>query len=1011
MKKNLTYLSLKYRKFSLFLVFIILLLGVYNYIIMPRQEVADVSPPLAQIVTFYPGGSPKDIENLITEPIEKEVSKIKGFDESSSVSKKGVSIVKVFLDDTAVPKDSWIELNEKIDDIESQMPDGTMQIKINTDLAKTAGMIFSISGKNYDYETLGKYGDYIQNKLINIDGVESFDVLGNISKEVEIIIDYKKLNQTNLSIEDISKIIKSENIKIPSGDLEQGIQSIKVNTTDSFKNLKEIGNIIIKSSPERQITKLKDIAKIKYNYNEDNTHYSYNGKKTILLTGYFKSNNNNVVVGENVEKKLDNIKKSLPNDLEINKVSFQPDTINESINKFIKNLIQAVFFVILVVFLGMGLKNAIIVSITIPFAIAVSFITMNYLGIKLEQMSITALIISLGMLVDNSIVVIDSIQYYIDNGVNKFKASIKGANEVAFAMFTSSLTTIIAFSPLLFIKSAIRDYLFGIPSVVIIALIASYLCAQLITPIIAYIFLKSSNTKELKIYKLKKYFKGGFNWSIKNKKIIITILIISIISTGLIFTNIQKNMFPKANKPMFYINITSEKNGNIKVTESIVKDIEKILENDFKVNEVTSSFGNGLPKFYMTVLPVTPSKETAQILAKVNINELENFKNLTDLTTAIQKKLNKEIINSQIDVKMLDMGTTSSKPINFKVIGSDLEGLKNVSDTLTKKLTNINGTIRTKNSFLNKIYELQVKVDKSKARIHQISSMDVNKAVSFSLKGIKSTNIEDGKDIYSVLVKSNINSKKDLENMMIKSSISGKKVLLKSIADIKLTKVYPKIQHSNGTRVVEIESDIINGFNPKDIEEKIKEVIEINDYNNYEFDFEGEMARVKESFLDLFKYALISLLFIFALLVLQFNSYLQPIIIFISVILSFVGALAGLYFSGQPLSFTALLGLVSLMGIVVNNAIVLIDYMNRNIKRVSSIKEVCQMAIERRFRPIILSTTTTIVGLTPLLITSSEMFRPMATVIISGLFLSTSLTLIIIPMIYYNMQINIKPSN
>ncbi|MGM0379554.1 MAG: efflux RND transporter permease subunit [Bacillota bacterium] len=1011
MKKNLTYLSLEYRKFSLFLVFIILILGVYNYIIMPRQEVADVSPPLAQIVIFYPGGSPEDIENLITEPIEKEVSKIKGFDESSSVSKKGVSIVKVFLDDSAIPENSWIELNEKIDDIESSMPEGTMPIKINTDLAKTAGMIFSISGKNYDYQTLGKYSDYIQNKLINVDGVESFDVLGDISKQVEIIIDYKKLNQTNLSIEDISKIIKSENIKIPSGDLEQGIESIKVNTKDTFKNLNEVGNIIIKSSPSGQITKLKDIAEIKYSYNEDDTHYSYNGKKTILLTGYFKSNNNNVSVGKNVEKKLDKIINDLPKDLQINKVSFQPDTISDSVNKFIKNLLQAVFFVILVVFLGMGFTNAIIVSITIPFAIATAFISMNYLGIKLEQMSITALIISLGMLVDNSIVVIDSIQYYIDKGLNKFEASIKGANDVSFAMFTSSLTTIIAFSPLLFIKSAIGDYLFGIPSVVIITLIASYLCAQLITPIIAYIFLNSSKTKELKIYKLKKYFKGGFNWSIRNKRIIVTILIISIISTGLIFKNIQKSMFPKANKPMFYINITSEKKGNMEVTESIVKDIEKILVNDYKINEVTSSYGNGLPKFYMTVLPVTPSKETAQILAKVDINKLKNFKTLTDLTTSIQKKINKEIINSQIDVKMLDMGTTSSKPINFKVIGSDLEGLKKIADNLTEKLTNINGTIRTKNSFSNKIYELQVNIDKSKARIYQISSMDINKAVSFSLKGIKSTSIEDGKDIYNILVKSNVNSKKDLENIMIKSSINGKKVLLKSIADIKLIKVYPQIEHFNGTRVVEIESDIINGFNPKDIEEEIKEVIKINNYNSYEFNFEGEMSRVKESFLDLFKYALIALLFIFALLILQFNSYLQPIIIFISVVLSFVGALAGLYFSGQPLSFTALLGLVSLMGIVVNNAIVLIDYMNRNIESVDSIKKVCQMAIERRFRPIILSTTTTIVGLTPLLITSSEMFRPMATVIISGLFLSTSLTLIIIPMIYYNMEKYIKPSN
>lgn len=1006
MKKNLTYLSLKYRKFSLFMVLIVLILGSFNYFIMPRQEVADVSPPLAQLITIYPGGSPEDIENLITDKIETEVSKIKGFDESSSISKSGISIVKVFLDDEAIPEESWLELNETIDDLEGEMPQGTLSIQVNTDLANTAGIIISLSGEGYDYEVLADYADYIEEELLTIDGIESFDVLGNLSKEVEIIIDYKKLNNTFLSIEAVSNRIKAENIKIPAGNLENGLNKIKVNTSGSFKNLDSIKNMILGvSDDENQVIRLKDIASVKYNYDEETTHYSYNGNKSILLTGYFKEDLNIVTVGKNVENKLAELKINLPKDLEVNKVSFQPGEIEKSINEFIINLLQAVLFVVLVVLIGMGFRNAIIVSTTIPFSIAVTFIAMNFLGIKLEQMSITALIIALGMLVDNAIVVSDSIQHYLDQGVKPFKASVNGANDVAFAMLTSTLTTIIAFSPLLFIKSAIGDYLFGIPSVVIIALLASYLCAQLITPLMAYLFLKPSNGKTLKIFAFKKYFVKGFNWSINHKKVLITIIILSLISTGVMFKTIQKSMFPKANKSIFYINLTSEESGNIKATENLVKEIEEILINDFPVNEVTSSFGDGLPKFYMTVLPVTPAKETGQILAKIDMDKLGENQNLKTLTESIQERLNEEISGGIVSVRLLDMGTSSDKAISFQIAGNNLDIVKEISDEVTNKLSEIEGTTQTSNSFFDKVYELKVNVNKDKASIYKLTSMDIQKMVSNSLKGIKSTSFEDGNKTYDILIKSNINTKKDLENLMIKSSLTGKKILLKSIASIDLIKVYPQIEHLDGKRVVKIDSDIKDGFNSKLIEDEIKEFIESKNYKNIFVTYEGEMSRVKDSFLDLGKYALISLLFIFALLILQFNSYIQPIIIFISIILSFVGGISGLYFSGQPLSFTALLGLVSLMGIVVNNAIVLVDYMNQNKKEDQSILSICEEAIDRRFRPIILSTTTTIVGLTPLLLTSGELFRPLATVIISGLIISTTLTLIVVPTIYYKFQI------
>jgi multidrug efflux pump subunit AcrB len=341
-----------------------------------------------------------------------------------------------------------------------------------------------------------------------------------------------------------------------------------------------------------------------------------------------------------------------------------------------------------------------------------------------------------------------------------------------------------------------------------------------------------------------------------------------------------------------------------------------------------------------------------------------------------------------------------------RVSTESLEDLKRISDEITDALVSNSETTRVNNSFANQVYELKVNVDSNEASLSHITSMDIQKSVNQALKGVRSTTLETDRNEYDVFVKSDINNKEALENLMVQSTATNQKVLLKSIATIELVQVYPQIERLNGKRVAEITSDVQPGVNPKAVEDKIKTFIDDQHYKDIFLDYDGVMAKVRESFTDLGRYAVVALLFIFALLILQFNSYLQPLIIFISIVLSFIGGISGLYLSGQPLSFTALLGLVSLMGIVVNNAIVLVDFMNqyRAEHENLSLLEVCQESIDRRFRPIILSTTTTIIGLTPLLLTGGELFRPLATVIMSGLALATVLTLVIVPTIYYTLN-------
>jgi len=986
------------RKITLVLAVAVMIFGLYSYFIIPKQEDPDITPPFAMLTTIYPGASPEIMEKLVTKKIEDKLVEIDGYQYSQSYSQNSVSIVIMRLRNGADIDESWRALREKMDDLQSQLPEGSSKVNIKTDLAETAGIIISLTGGNYSYEELEFFAEDMKNQLMKIGGISRFEINGTQNKEVKVRVDIRKLNQYMLSLQDIANIIEASNVEIPSGTIDG--TSINVKVSSQYENLEDIEDTIIYVSPDSGLSvRLKDIAKVEMGLEDSSYKVKHDGQNAVLLTGYFVKNKNIVHIGKDVEKVLDKLKENLPEDVTLDKVLFQPEEVAKSTSDFIKNLLEGMIFVIIVVFLAMGLNNAIVVSTAIPLSIMATFIAMNLLGIKLHQISISALIIALGMLVDNAIVISDAIQVRLDKGEDRFDACVNGAREVAIPVFSSTLTTVAAFIPLLMLDSVAGEFVISVPQIVMISLSFSYITALFVTPSLAYIFFKPGRGK-LKSFSLRRVFMSLLSKGIKYRKLTIALSIGVFAFSIYIALQLGLQFFPYADKDMMYININSEIGNDLEKTEKIAEDVFNVLKEQPEIKFYTGAIGDGLPKFYNAIPISTPSKDYAQILLKLDLKKGGRFKTNSEFADHLQLELDRRVTGGTASVKMLELAEPAAAPVIVRISGEDMDQLVHTASVIKSMLEGIPGTMNIEDDHADRIYQYNVDMDRAVAAYYGLSAYDVQNEMNIALMGRVPTKLRQYGREYNIRVEGNISSKEDLENLMVKSTATGKKALLKSVAPITVDHQYPQIKKYDREMTVMVYSDVKTGYSPVDVERKLEEKLKQTDLGNVSIVFDGEREKIIQYFGDLGVSMIFAVILVYIILLFQFRSFLQPFVILVTIPLSVIGSVFGLAIFRQPLSFTALLGVVSLAGVVVNNAILLLDFINAERNEGKDVDEACVDAVDKRFRPIMLTTTTTVIGLIPLAFGGSSLMVPMAVSLMSGLMVSTLLTMVIIPVVY-----------
>ncbi|MGI6451356.1 MAG: efflux RND transporter permease subunit [Desulfitobacteriia bacterium] len=994
------------RAFVVFFVILTVILGCYAYYLIPKQDSPDVTAPFALITTVYPGASPEDVEKLVTRPIEDVVLETSGYKESLSYSRNSISIVVIELDNRADVEKAWTDLRQRIDDLQNKLPRECYPPEINTQLDETAGMIFALAGENYDFDQLNAFAENLKRELVRVPGVARFEIHGRQEKEIQVIVRTAKLNQYNISLEDIYNILQIQNMEIPSGALNTEEMKINVRTPGIFSSISDIENTIVTVSPETgALVRLKDIASIEWGLEESASKIKNNGKNAILLVGYFQDSNNIVLVGKEIHQKLAQLTKSIPEDLEVCEVTFQPEDISQAVNDFFFSLLLGMVLVIIVVFVGMGIKNALAASVAIPLSILIAFIAMYLTGQKVNEISIAALIVALGVLVDDAIVIIDAIQAYIDQGVDKLIACLEGIKESIRPVFTATLVTSVAFIPILVVPGPAGDYLSTIPFTVGFSLFASFAVAILVTPVMLYIFYEKFPAAPLeKDSKLRNYFAGFLEKSLRNKKKALALVLLVFLASFGLLKLIPLQFFPLADKDLAYIDLRSEQAADLAKTEALAAQVEDFLSQQPEVVNYTLSIGDGLPKFYITLPRGTPSQDYAQVMMKLDLDS-GRFANLEELAVYYQEELDKLLVGGKATVNLLEKAYPGS-PLEIKILGEDREKLEEAAELFSQTLQEMPGTINVEKDSDPSVYEFRIAVDNDRATNLGITKYDIQRQINIALKGSEASVYRKAGNEYGIVVKSDIKSKGELENLGIKSSVTGSKVLLKQFAQVQLESSFPSIKKYDGRQCITVTSNLKPGYSAVSAERQLKGKVAQQSADaaisleGLEILYQGETKDIVDNFSDLGLGALFGIFAIYIILMLKFGSFLQPLIIFAAIPLSFIGVFLGLFLCRQPLSFTALIGSVSLMGLVIKNGILLIEYMNKARERGENLEDSCINALKRRYRPIITSSVTTIFGLVPLALSGSTLFTPMAVALMAGLLASTFLSLVIIPLLY-----------
>lgn len=999
-------MAIKERKVTILLALMVLAYGIYAYYYLPKQENPDTSSPTAQIITPFPGATADEVERLVTMKIEEALSGMEGLEYMTSYSSPNVSVVLITLNYEVDYDEQWRLLKDTLETLSADLPTGVMPSKIDTDFTTSAGVILSLSSESRSLQAIETYAQTFVQALSRVEGVKRVQIDGLPNREVEVRLDGYKMTQLPFSNVEVVNMITAQNVSIPAGDIVLRNGKKTVASPRGFTSLDALERLPFFTNPATgEVTRLKDFAKVGI---KDTASHSYfvNDVPAILISVYFKSNQNIVLVGDEVRDVMQSVSKSMPRDLDVGELLFQPQEVEDAIGKFMLSLIQGMAFVIVVVLIGMGLRNAIVVSTAIPLSIAITFVMMSLLGIDLQQMSIAALIIALGILVDNSIVISDAIQFKLDESVGIWEASFEGARESAIPVLTSTLTTVAAFAPLMALPGEAGEFAKSLPQVVIIALIASYVVAMFVTPALASLFFRA---KRIKRHAPKSKMRQFFIWmlkrvlSMRKTAYLVLVLVIAASAYSVLFLEIA--LFPYADKDVVYIDLFVDQVGDLSQTEAFVKEALEVIRSYEGIDAVYQSIGGSFPKFYLTVASRPPQEDYAQLLMRVNLSENKAFDDLEKLALDMQVRLDEALDGGRVSVNLLEINQPGPA-IDVKISGQERGAIEAAARDIENFLLEDARTIKVSSDQPEKIDQVSVQLKEGVALQYGLTLYDIQNQLNIALSGRTATTMYlEGAD-YDVVVVNQIQNEQQLLDLKLTGMEA---VYLKDLARLEEEAAFGKLKRHNRLPAVFVSADVKPGASAtvlqKDLESYIESTLNLE---GVEVDFGGDKEIIDKYISGLIGAAIFALIVIYIILLIQFNSLVQPLVVLMSVPLSVIGSVLILLAFGMNITFTVGLGVASLIGIVVNNAILLIEFMNRRRLEEPDLKSVCIQAVDRRFKPIFLSTITTIIGLVPLALSRSSFFTPMALALMGGLMVSTLLTLIVIPLIYYSVEMNRK---
>ena len=972
----------------------------------------------AVVVTLYPGATSTEVEEEVTYLVEKAIQELPYIDKIRSLSTSGMSQITVTMKNNYGPNELpqiWDELRRKVNDMSSSLPPGARAPMVNDDFGDVYGIMLMVSGEDYSYRDISDYVDYVKRELELIPGVGKVSLAGKQQEQVFVEMSLNKAASSNIDPQLVTNLLNSQNLVSDAGNIQVAGDNLKIRTSGGFRSVQELEELIIPGTTGDKLIYLKDIATVSRGFQNIPTNLlSFNQNRAINLGISFSSGVNVVEVGQLVDAKLASIENARPAGMKIETMYNQPNEVDASVSSFVWNLIAAVVIVIGVLLVFMGLKSGILIGLILFLTCLGTFMLMLQAEIELQRISLGALIIALGMLVDNAIVVVEGILIGRQRGQTTLEAAQAIVKQTMWPLLGATVIAITAFAPIGLSPDATGEFAGSLFWVLLFSLFLSWITAITITPFFAQMFFGVEGEKQQE-GEIKDPYAGAFfvyykvllNICMKYRWASTIAVVITFVASVAGFAYVKQSFFPPSTTPIFLVDVWMPEGTDIRETQNIIEAMEAKAASIDNVEFVSSTIGKGFPRFLLTYSPEKNFGSYGQIAIRTS-----SFDTLETVMLTFREFAETNFAQTQLKFKRLEIGPSTDAKIEARISGPDPDVLREIGAQVMSVFNATPGTVNVRHDWRERVKYISPRFNETQARRLGIVKSNVDKSFLFAFSGVQIGVYREGTTLLPIIGRLPAEERIDIESMeslRIWSPVVNGFVPMQQVVDgfdVKFED--PIIQRRDRKRTLTVfaDADFAYDLLPAALFAKVKPQVEaIKLPPGYELQWGGEFESSTDAQESLFATLPLGFLFMFLITVFLFNSVRKPLVIWCCVPLALIGITSGLIILDKPFSFMALLGMLSLSGMLLKNGIVLLDQINTEINEGKEIFQAVFESTVSRVRPVCMAAVTTILGVLPLI--TDAFFESLAAVVMFGLGVATVLTLLIVP-VFYIIFFNVK---
>lgn len=1005
--------SLRHATVTLVLTAALVLAGAYSLVKMPRREDPKITIRTGLVSARYPGATAEQVEKQVAAKIEERLFRYAEVrkDRTYSTSRPNVVIINVELEDWVTDPDTfWSKLRHDMNQLRAtDLPQSVLGPVVDSDFGDTVAALIAVRGARYGYRELKEYAQRIEEGLRTLRPVAKIRRIGEQPEEVRITSSLQRLSQYALNPVKVAAALQGRNAVEYAGSLNSPSAEVQMNPNGPFQTEDQIRRVIVDLSPSTgQPVRIGDVADVRRGYKDLEFATRYMGEPALMLAVEMQEGNNIVEFGDALRAELEEAKRTLPPDIRIDFVADQPRMVGERIAHFIREFAIAIAAVILVTMLLLPFHVALIAALAIPVTVAVTFGAMNVFGVELHQVSISALIVVLGMVVDDAIVIADNYVELLDRGAPVPEAAWRSASEMAVPVFTATLTIVASFLPLLMLSGAVGEFIRALPLTVATALLVSFAVAMLLTPLSARFFIKKGLREDVSgglrarfspLTLMRRGYVRAIGYSMQHKPLVLAGAVLALLAGAAMLHFTPRQFFPSAERNQFVVDLFAPEGTRIGLTDELARRVEKHLAQEPLVRDYSTFVGGSAPRFYYNVNPQQPASNYAQFLVNT-----KTVRGTPRLTYRLREQIARLVPEALVIVRQLEQGHVIEAPVEVRISGDDVARLKEIGDRVQRVLQETPGAVYVHTDYRQDLWQMRIDVKEDAANRMGLSNSSIARQLAGSFHGLPVTTFWEGDRAVDVVLRVEGDRRKsfeDVENAYITSYLTGARFPLRSVASFHPEWQSGRIVRRNGVRTMTVRCfPDERHFASQVLAAAAGKLDGVNLPEGYAIAFGGEAERQAETFAELARVLVVSIVAIFLILLFQFRSVSESLVVMAAIPLALPGAVAGLLLMGNPFGFTAFMGIVSLGGIVVRNSIILVDYIKERLREGVGLEQAATEAGERRLRPIFLTTMAAAVGVTPMIFSGSSLWSPLASTIAVGLIGSMFFTLLAVPVLF-----------